>query len=159
MSRGNHSGRIAAVVRVLGAVAILGMSAPSHPAFSSGAAEEKITAKMLGLTDKNALEHFQLLPFNISVIRDGRVARIITLAVTLETIGDANKTKIMDKRYYLQDAFLRDMHGFVSYQRADGQNIDPQMLKTRLLLISDRILGQDVVENVLVQSIFDRANP
>jgi hypothetical protein len=160
MGQGNHSGKIAAsAIRLLSAIAILGISTPSHSALASGATEEKSPAKMLGLVDKNALEHFQLQPFNISVIRDGRVTRIVSLVVTLETKGDANKTKIMTERYYLQDAFLRDMHGFASYQRADGQTIDPQVLKTRLLVISDRILGKDVVENVLVQSIFDRALP
>ena len=156
MGQGHHSGRIAAAVRVLGVTAILAMSAQSHRALSSGAVEAEKPAKFPGLADKDGLEHFQLQPFNISVIRDGRVTRIITLVVNLETRGDANKTKIIADRYYLQDAFLRDMHGFASYQRADGQSIDPQMVKTRLLVISDRILGKNVVENVLVQSIFDR---
>lgn len=155
MGQGHHSGRIAVAIRVLGITAILAMSAQSHQALSSGAVEAEKPAKIPGL-GRDGLEHFQLQPFNISVIRDGRVTRIITLIVNLETRGDANKTKIIADRYYLQDAFLRDMHGFASYQRADGQSIDPQMVKTRLLVISDRILGKNVVENVLVQSIFDR---
>lgn len=156
--QGHHSGAIAAIIRVLAAVAVLAVAPLDRPAFASAAAE-KSPAKLLGFSDPNALDHFQLLPFNISVIRDGRVARIVTLVVTLETKGDENKTKVMNERYRLQDAFLRDMQGVAPYQRADSDSLSPQMLKTRLRIISDRMLGQDVVNNVLVQSIFDRILP
>src|SRR5690242_8848054 len=106
--QGHHSGNVAAIIRVLAAVALL--AAPVHSAFASASAK-KSPAKLLGFTDPNAIDHFQLIPFNISVIRDGRVARIVTLVVTLETKGDANKTKVMNERHRLQDAFLRDMQG------------------------------------------------
>lgn len=134
------------------------LAAQVHSAFASASAEKSPT-KVLGFTDPNAIDHFQLIPFNISVIRDGRVARIVTLVVTLETKGDVNKTKVMNERYRLQDAFLRDMQGLAPYQRPDTESLDPQLLKTRLRIISDRMLGQDVVNNVLVQSIFDRVMP
>lgn len=157
--QGHHSGRIAAIIRLLAAVAVLGIPLLHGPSALASASEAKSPAKLLGFTDPDTLDHFQLLPFNISVIRDGRVARIVTLVVTLETKGDANKTKVMNERYRLQDAFLRDMQGVAPYQRADSDGLDPQMLKTRLRIISDRMLGQDVVNNVLVQSIFDRILP
>ncbi len=157
--RGHHSGSIAATIRVLAAVALLGLPLLFASFAHASASAEKSPAKLLGLSDPNALDHFQLLPFNISVIRDGRVARIVTLVVTLETKGDTNKTKVMNERYRLQDAFLRDMQGLAPYQRPDTDGLDPQLLKTRLRIISDRLLGQDVVNSVLVQSIFERVIP
>ena len=157
--QGRHSGRIAAIIRLLAALAVFGIPLLQGRFALASASEAKSPAKFLGFTDPDTLDHFQLLPFNISVIRDGRVARIVTLVVTLETKGDANKTKVMNERYRLQDAFLRDMQGVAPYQRVDSDGLDPQMLKTRLRLISDRMLGQDVVNNVLVQSIFDRILP
>jgi hypothetical protein len=161
MAQGNHSGRIAALAfRLFCAAAVIGVSVLGHAAFaSSEAGAEEKPAKIPGLADQNSLEHFTLQPFNVPVIRNGRVERIVMLNLTLETKGDVNKSKVMAERYRLHDAFLRDIYGFISYRRPDGQTIDPQMVKTRLLLISDRILGRDVVENVLVQSIFDRAIP
>lgn len=157
--QGHHSGSIAASIRVLAAVVLLGMPLLYGHAAHASATEEKSPAKLFGLSDPNALDHFQLLPFNISVIRDGRVTRIVTLVVTLETKGDTNKTKVMNERYRLQDAFLRDMQGLAPYQRPDTEGLDPQLLKTRLRIISDRLLGQDIVNNVLVQSIFERVIP
>jgi hypothetical protein len=64
---------------------------------------------------------------------------------------------IMARRYELHDAFLRDIHGVTSFARADGRAIDPAVVKTRLMAISGRILGEGVVEDVLVVSIFNRS--
>jgi hypothetical protein len=144
---------------LLGTLAVLAQMLQGHPAFASSTTENKSPVKIPGLADENAIEHFQLQPFNIPVIHGGRVERIITVTVTLETKGDLNKTKIIAERYHLHDAFLRDIHGVASFRRADGRSIDPQVIKTRLLLISDRILGEDIVENVLVHNIFDRRIP
>jgi hypothetical protein len=117
----------------------------------------KKSVKIPGLMDKDALEHFPLQPFNVSIVRDGRIARILTITITMETKGGENMVKLMASRYALQDAFLRDIHGVASFTRADGRTIDPRVVKTRLMAISDRILGSGVVESVLVVSIFDRA--
>jgi hypothetical protein len=153
-----HSGaRIAAfAVGLFGTLAFVSQMLQGQPAFASATAEDEKPVKIPGLVDENALEHFQLQPFNIPVIHGNRVERIITVIVTLETKGDLNKSKVMAERYHLHDAFLRDMHGVASFRRADGRTIDPRVIKTRLRLISDRILGADIVENVLVHNIFDR---
>lgn len=119
--------------------------------------EGTVSKQILGLAGKDALEHFPLPPFNVSVIRNGKVERILTIAVTMEAKGEVNMTKIMDHRYQIHDAFLRDIHGVASFQRADGRAIDPEVVKARLMVISDRLLGEGTVENVLVVSIFDRS--
>lgn len=126
---------------------------PSH-AYEPAAGENAATAP--GLADKNGLAHFQLQPFNVPVIRDGRVARILTITVSVETRGDENKNKVMAQRYQLYDAFLRDIHGVAAFDRADGRHFDPVVLKTRLRAISDRILGVGIVEDILVMGVFDR---
>jgi hypothetical protein len=156
-----HSGvRIAAfAVGLLGMLAFVGQMLQGRPAFASGTTGDEKPFKIPGLVDENALQHFQLQPFNVPVIHGNRVERIITIIVTLETKGDLNKTKVMAERYHLHDAFLRDIHGVASFRRADGRTIDPKVIKTRLLMISDRILGADIVENVLVHNIFDRPIP
>jgi hypothetical protein len=161
MWENRHSGvKIAAFTfGLLGTFAFVAQMLQDHPAFASGTTEAEKQVKIPGLADENTLEHFQLQPFNIPVIHGSRVERIITVVVPLETKGDLNKTKVMAERYHLHDAFLRDMHGVASFRRADGRTIDPQVVKTRLMLISDRILGDDIVENVLVHSIFDRRIP
>jgi hypothetical protein len=161
MREARHStGVIAAFAfGVLGTLAFFGQILHGQPALASGGADEKKTVKIPGLVGQDAIEHFQLQPFNIPVIRDGRVERIFSVTVTLETKGDLNKTKIMAERHHLQDAFLRDMHSVASFRRSDGQVIDPRVIKTRLMLISDRILGEDIVESILLQGIFDRRVP
>lgn len=140
------------------AIGILGGLIWTPPAIHANEQEDgKKSVKIPDVVDQDALEHFPLQPFNVSVVRDGRIARILTITVTMETKGGENMVKVMAGRYALQDAFLRDIHGVASFTRADGRTIDPRVVKTRLMAISDRILGAGVVESVLVVSIFDRA--
>jgi hypothetical protein len=154
------AGSVAALVfGVLGTLAIFSQMLQGQPALASGTTDEKKPIKFPGLSGQDQISHFQLQPFNIPVIRGGRVERIITVSIALETKGDINKTKIMAERYHLHDAFLRDIHALASFRRSDGQTIDPRVVKTRLMVISDRILGEDIVEDILVQSIFDRSVP
>lgn len=94
---------------------------------------------------------------NVPVVRNGKAAQIISIVVTVEVKGYANKTKVMEQSRQLRDAFLRDIHGVASYQRADGRIIDPQVVKARLLSISRRIMGPDVIENILVHGMTDRS--
>jgi hypothetical protein len=143
--------------RTILAICLLGLlvwGAP--PVRAGGAGDDKKPVKIPGLIDKDALDHFQFQPINVPVIRDGKVARILTVTIAMETKGDANKTKVMAQRYQLLDAFVRDIHGVASFARVDGRIIDLGVVKTRLQAISDRLLGEGIVEDVLVVSIFDR---
>jgi hypothetical protein len=127
------------------------------PSIHASEHEDGASIKIPGLLDKNALGHYPLQPFSVTVIRDGKIKGILTVTLTVETKGGENMNKVMARRYELHDAFLRDIHGVMSFTRADGRTIDPTVVKTRLMAISGRILGDGVVEDVLVVSIFNRA--
>lgn len=152
---GQRQSNMAKAFLALGLLGLMIVCAPATRADEHG--EEKKGIKIPGFADKDAIGYFQFQPFNIPVIRNGKVARILTLTVTMETKGDDNKTKIMAQRYQLHDAFLRDIHGVAAFQRSDCRVIDPAVVKTRLMAISDRLLGEGTVRNILVQSIFDRS--
>ncbi len=100
----------------------------------------------------NEPQFFKLLPFNIPVIRDGQVVNQVSLLVSIETFGLADKEKVMDARYKLQDAFLKDLHGVVAINQGEGRPLAVQTVKIRLMRLARRILGGDVVKNVLIES-------
>ena len=57
----------------------------------------------------------------------------------------------------LTNAFIRDPHSFILRLLKEKERIDVLIIKQRLQMVSDRVLGRDVVSNVLVQSIIDQA--
>ncbi len=101
-------------------------------------------------------EYYTLRPFTMSIVRDGRIARHVSLLVTLETRGLANKDKILEARKRLQDAFFRDLHGVMSIRRKDGKSFKASVLKKRLMAVSKRVLGEDIVRDILIEIALER---
>ena len=118
----------------------------------AGAAGEKRGASALDRFLGNQPQFFKLLPFNIPVIRDGRVVNQVSFIVSIETFGQANKEKIMAARYKLQNAFLQDLHGIVAIHHGNGRPMVARSVKIRLKRLAQQLLGGDVVKDVLIES-------
>lgn len=142
------------------AVLALGLfMAPFHGALSASAeksAEPSSGFTFPGFEVDNEPRFLQLDQIDIPVVRNGKPAQIISIVVIIEVKGYVNKGKVMDKSRQLRDAYLRDLHGVASFQRADGRALDLQVVKTRLMSISKRIVGPDIIENILVHGMTDR---
>ncbi|MDX1482862.1 MAG: hypothetical protein R3229_00140 [Alphaproteobacteria bacterium] len=100
----------------------------------------------------NQPQFFKLLPFNIPVIRDGRVVNQISFIISIETFGQADKEKVMAARHQLQNVFLRDLYGIVAVRRDDGRSVPIESVKVRLLRLARELVPGDVVKDVLVES-------
>lgn len=101
-------------------------------------------------------EYYTLQPFTVPIVRDGRIARHVSLLVTLETRGAANKDKILEARKRLRDSFLRDLHGVMAFRRKDGRPFKTSVLKKRLMAVSKRVLGADIVRDILIEIALER---
>ena len=101
-------------------------------------------------------EYYTLQPFTVPIVRDGRIARHVSLLVTLETRGVANKDKILEARKRLRDSFLRDLHGVMAFRRKDGRPFKTSVLKKRLMAVSKRVLGADIVRDILIEIALER---
>ena len=100
----------------------------------------------------NQPQFFRLLPFNIPVIHEGRVVNQVSLIVSIETFGLADKEKVMAARYKLQNAFLRDLYGVVAVHQGNGHPVLADSVKIRLKRLARNMLGHDVVKDVLIES-------
>ena len=101
-------------------------------------------------------EYYTLQPFTVPIVRDGRIARHVSFVVTLETRGVANKDKILEARKRLRDSFLQDLHGVLSIRRKDGRSFKTSVLKKRLMAVSKRVLGEDIVRDILIENALER---
>jgi hypothetical protein len=145
----------ATVFRILLLTAMLAIG---HAPCALAADESDVGGIAKALPDwfnRQAREYFTMPAFVVPVIKGNDVTRQVTFLVTLETMGSANREKLMDKRPQLQDGFLRDLYGVIAV-RPETDVYDSAVIKERLRRVSDRVLGGGIVDNILVNVTYDR---
>jgi hypothetical protein len=86
----------------------------------------------------------------VAVFRDGEVAQHLIFILKLE-ITDRNASGVViEKMPRLTDAFMRDLHALASAPSAAQDGLDMVQAKRRLLASSVRVLGPNVVRDVLI---------
>ena len=91
----------------------------------------------------------------VPVIRDGYIDKHVRLVVVLEAAGEENAAALHAKKLRLRDAFIRDLHAVTS-RRTQGDNLSLELVKRRFLAVTRRIVGPDVVRDVLIKGAFER---
>ncbi len=94
-------------------------------------------------------------PLNIPVFHGDRVAATVQIQLKLEAIGEENEEEIIRLLPRISDAFLRDMHAFIPRLLKKEQRIKVPIIKKRLQIISERLVGPNLIHNILVQSVSD----
>lgn len=153
-------------VILLGAGGAVGFFAFQKEAVASLGAEtaEAVAAKKA--RDKLAREseeaaknlHFvKLEPIILPIIDAQGVSQVITLVISVEVDGaeNAERAEILVPR--LKDAIIHDMYGVLNRKASlEGGLVQVNMLKKRLNRISQNVLGQNHVNDVLLQVVNQR---
>ena len=138
------------LARIAIACFALWLAAPTAWAAGDKAESRSALDQFLG----NYPQFYKLQPFHIPVIRDGRVVNQVNLIISIETFGQADKEKVMAARLRLQNAFLRDLNGVVAVRHGDDRPYIAQTIKIRLTRLARKIIGGDVVKDVLIEASF-----
>lgn len=141
----------------LGVAVLAGLSAP-HSVRAQEVEKDKgtVSSKMSDWFGGDKPEFFRMPPFTVPTIRKAGVVGQISLLVSIEVVGLDNKKKVMEKRHYLQSAFLRDLYGVASINNCSGQALQLDTVKRRLKMVADRMLGAGVIKTVLVENAHTR---
>ena len=94
-------------------------------------------------------------PLVIPIFEGDKVAAIVQIQIKLETIGSENKAKLQYVMPRISNLFITDLHTFIPRMLKKIERIDVLIIKQRLKLISDRRIGQEIIQNILVQSVID----
>jgi hypothetical protein len=86
------------------------------------------------------------------MIIDGALHHYVFLSVTLELTDDNHKSMMLEKIPYLQDAFVREVHGASIAKNNDAALIDDESLKSRLLRASAVVVGPNVVKTIQLRN-------
>jgi len=98
----------------------------------------------------------RLDPLVVSIQRNGIVEKHIGFVVVLEVADAAGQVKVQDQMPKLTNAFIGDINALASLPNAPDKGIDPDALKRRLAASSARVLGPDVVKNIIFLRSFTR---
>ena len=95
-------------------------------------------------------------PLVLPVIRNGHVVEHITLGLQLEVLGLDSEIRLRDNLPKLRDAFVTELYGLMGLRYVQEKRGQLPLVKERLQLVSDRVLGPGVVRNVLINGIDNR---
>jgi flagellar protein FliL len=103
-------------------------------------------------------EYVDLHPLFVPVINEKGLVQQVSLSVSLECpMGKRDSVNVFKPR--LMDAYLRELYGALGSGRAmmRGNIVDVEQLKARLEAVTERVVGPDLVSDVLLQSVQQHA--
>lgn len=108
--------------------------------------------------DKDAsFEFVELDPLILPIVDGNGLNQTISLVVVLEVPGSYAKIKVEDMEPRLKDAFIQGMYGVLNKHAAlKGGVLQVNMLKKRLNKISAKVVGEENVNDVLLQVVQQR---
>ena len=98
----------------------------------------------------------RLDPLTVSIQRNGVIERHIGFVIVLEVSDITAQALVEDRKPKLIDAFVLDINALASLPQSYDNGIDPEALKRRLKLSTNRVLGDDVVKNIVFLRTFTR---
>lgn len=130
---------------------------PAEAATGASGEHEK-AEKSAKKKDAHAVSSFvQLDPLILPIINKDGVTQVVSLVIVIETPDEAGKAQVTYMSPRLKDAFIQDMYGALSQDAMmrDGI-IQVGALKSRLQKVSTHVMGDGVVNNVLLQVVQQR---
>ncbi len=97
--------------------------------------------------------YLALDPITATIFRDQQPAGVFTAAVTLELVNADVRGDVVDQRRRLRDAMFRELHAMFEREEFTGRKVNVDAVKRRMLVISRRELGEDVVLDLFVNTL------
>lgn len=96
-------------------------------------------------------------PLVLPIVTRNGVTQVLSMVVVLEVPDEKAMKSAEHLAPRLKDAFIQDMYGALSHEAvmSDGL-LQVAPIKERLTRISNRVLGEDAVDDVLIQVIQQR---
>lgn len=102
-------------------------------------------------------EYVELDPLILPIVDGNGVSQTVSMVIALAVpnTGAANDVKKLTPK--LKDAYIQDMYGMLSRHAAlKGGVLQIGKIKERLTYVTDKVVGDDVVDDVLLQVVQQR---
>lgn len=106
---------------------------------------------------KDEIQYVKLKPIVIPVMGHDGSVQIISIAVAIEVPDTESEELVRTNRLRLTDAFITDMYGVLGQSRLMHNGfLNVEGVKTRLGKISKKIVGDEAVTGILLESVQQR---
>ena len=95
-------------------------------------------------------------PVTVPVFRDGRVVQHMSFVVVLQVDGEDQQRVVYKSMRRLTDAYIRELHVLLSRRFVWQDDDIVPLVRKRLMAASARVVGREVVAEVLVKGIKTR---
>lgn len=94
---------------------------------------------------------------SLPVFRDGRVRRLIGLAITIEVAPGEDPERVTAALPRIEDAFITELTMLLGLDWPDGASVDLEVARRRLLERTRKVAGEKSIARVLFRSVQERA--
>ncbi len=126
---------------------------------SIGAEGEHAAAKDVRKDTKKPehLAFVQMDPLILPIIDANGISQMVSLVIVLQVDDEKQKATVEGQMYRIKDAYIQDMYGSLNKNVAikDGV-LQVDVLKQKLSAANNRVLGDGVVSDVLLQVVQQR---
>ena len=99
----------------------------------------------------------RLDPIILPVLREGQVTLHVTAVVVIELTGSLEYEALREFAEPLRDVILRELYGIYSVRYVQERGYDIPVVRERLSLAAEQVLGEGTVKTVRLQDIIKRA--
>ena len=94
----------------------------------------------------------EMEPIMVQLLNGNAVAMTVEVQVKIETEGQDNAIFLTRQMPKISDAFVRDLYAFMPRMLKTKKRIDVLILKQRLQVVGERLMGKGLIKDILVQS-------
>lgn len=99
----------------------------------------------------------ELDPLILPIVDNDGVNQVVSMVIALEVKDSAAEITVKGMKPKLKDAYIQDMYGVLNRHAAlKGGVVQVNKIKKRLNKITNHVLGEDVVKDVLLQVVQQR---
>ena len=115
-------------------------------------------AKRIGGLFAARPSYIEMPALMIPIFDDTDLIGNIQILYKLEVYGGKNKKAVTKLQTKLNDALIRDFTYYIPRTLRRNQNLDVALIKYRIMLVLNRVLGEGVVSDALIQAMNQIAN-
>ena len=106
---------------------------------------------------KGHYEYVELDPLILPIVDNSGVNQVVSLVIAIEVADQLKKDKVKAMSPKLKDAYIQDLYGMLNKHAAlKGGIVQVAKIKERLNKVTNKVLGDDISNDVLLQVVQQR---
>jgi flagellar basal body-associated protein FliL len=139
------------------AVLALSLSINHGVASAAGGGSDKGASNQLEELSLDYGAFIALDPLTLPIVDDLGITQMVSMTIVVEAKSERYRDIVRNVTPRLKDAYIQELYGVLHQDQAMNNGIvNAKMLKKEILRITIKVLGADVVNDVLLQGVNQR---